>query len=126
MILADSDDDEPVWLRDQLATIVVAAAVGVDVRVIVAVREYEAWFLAAVDSLRPHPSMSDDAVYAGDPEVPRSPKDRLGELMVEAYGSVRHQPAFNAILDIDAAADRSPSFRRFVGALDEALAGMSD
>ncbi|ASR56126.1 DUF4276 family protein [Cellulomonas sp. PSBB021] len=122
LVLADSDDDEPAQLADDLKQTVDGAAVGARVAVAVAVKEYEAWFLAGVQSLRSHRSVLDDAAYAGDPELPRSPKDKLAALMVEPYGSVRHQPAFNALLDIDAAAERSPSFRRFLGAIDAAIA----
>jgi len=114
IVLADSDDDDPEKLRAQLQATVDGANTSAPAVVSVAVREYEAWFLAGIESLRSHPSVRDDATYEGDCEAPRNPKQRLETLMTESYGSVRHQVAFNAQLDLDEVASRSASFRRFL------------
>ena len=114
IVLADSDDDEPEELRARLQATVDDANTSAPAVVSVAVREYEAWFLAGIESLRSHPSVRDDATYEGDCEAPRNPKQRLEALMTESYGSVRHQVAFNAQLDLDEVASRSASFRQFL------------
>lgn len=114
IVLADSDDDEPEELRARLQATVDDANTSAPAVVCVAVREYEAWFLAGIESLRSHPSVRDDATYEGDCEAPRNPKQRLETLMTESYGSVRHQVAFNAQLDLDEVASRSASFRQFL------------
>lgn len=119
IVLADSDDDDPEALRAQLQTTSdVAAAAGGAVVVTIAVREYEAWFLAGIESLRVHKAIRDDASYEADPESPRNPKLKLEEQMVESYGSVRHQVAFNATLDLETTERRAPSFRRFLEAVE--------
>ncbi|WP_407318681.1 DUF4276 family protein [Isoptericola halotolerans] len=109
LVLADSDDD-PADLLWRLDESVREAKASRPVIVTLAVREFEAWLLAGIESLRAHRSVTDDAAFDGDPEEPRNPKGRLEQLMDESYGSVRHQVAFGALLDIDQAADRSPSF----------------
>lgn len=116
LVLLDADDDDPARLRQEVQSIADDEAPGVAV-VVVAVREFEAWFLAAAESLRPHRSVRGDAAFAGDPESPRDAKGELQRLMTEAYGEVRHQVAFCALLDLDAARERSPSFAELVEAV---------
>lgn len=116
VVLTDADDDDAEDLRMELQATSDSAAFSLTV-VVIAVKEYEAWFLAGIESLREHKSIRDDADYCGDPEQPRNAKLALEERMTESYDSIRHQPAFNARLDIAAAATRSPSLTRFVNAL---------
>ncbi|WP_166846072.1 DUF4276 family protein [Isoptericola sp. BMS4] len=123
VVLADSDDDDADDLCRVLQESVDAAGASRPVVATVAVREYEAWFLAGIESLRSHGAVRDSAAYDGDPERPRNPKLRLEELMYESYGSVRHQVAFNMLLDLDRAAERSPSFARFVESLGSLVRG---
>lgn len=123
IVLADSDDDDPGELRRALQETVETSGASRPVVATVAVREYEAWFLAGIESLRSHGAIRDDATYEGDPEQPRNPKQRLEELMDESYGSVRHQVAFNMHLDLDLAAGRSPSFAQFIEAIGTLVRG---
>lgn len=109
VVLYDSDDDDP--LECVLATR--AALDGNDAVVAVAVREYEAWFLAGIESLRGRRAIKDDAVYDKDPEAKRGAKEALEKQMVEKYVETRHQVAFSAGLDLDTTAKRSPSFALF-------------
>lgn len=120
IVLADADDDDPEVLRGELQVLSDDAAPGAAV-VVVAVREYEAWFLAGIESLRGHRTVRDDAVYVSDPETKRGCKEALSELMAEPYDPIRHQTAFSAIVDIESACERSPSFRRLVEAIGGAL-----
>lgn len=76
-------------------------------------REYEAWFLASLGSLRAHRSVRSDAIYHKDPESPRDAKGELGSLMLEKYRETIHQPAFSALLDIGESRS-CPSFDDFV------------
>lgn len=120
IVLVDADDDEP----DALTALLERGAGDAQAPVVavVAVREYEAWFLAGIESLRAHRAVHDDATFDGDPSAPRDAKGRLEQLMSMPYDSVRHQAAFNALLDIDATARRSTSFRRLVDAVSSFLA----
>jgi len=116
VVILDADDDDPARLRRDLQAIADDVAPGAAV-VVVAVREFEAWFLAAVESLRSHRSVRDDATYPGDPESRRDAKGELQRLMTEPYGAVRHQVAFCAYLDLEEAARRSPSFASLIEAV---------
>lgn len=119
LVLFDSDDDDPDQVvRDVEAT---TAPHHDRVAVAVAVKEYEAWFLAALPSLLGHRSVRDDAVYPHDPERRRDCKKQLELLMTESYSEVRHQPAFSAVLDLSLASTGSPSFGRLVTAVGKLL-----
>ena len=90
--------------------------------VAVAVREYEAWFLAAIESLRGHGGVSGDAVFDGEPEHPRDAKGVLAARMTESYRETLHQARFSAVMDLAQARGRSPSFAAFEADLLAALA----
>ena len=120
IILADSDDDDPEMLRSDLQR--TADAVAPDAVVaVVAVREFEAWFLAGVESLRGHRDVRDDASYPGNPEAKRGCKEALAGLMHSTYSPIRHQVAFAARVDLQLIADRSESFRDLVAAIEKAI-----
>lgn len=116
LILADSDDDEPSTLVAALRKASGSAAV----KIALAVREYEAWFLASMESLRSHRSVQSWATFEGDPEKPRDAKGELNSRMVEKYRETIHQPAFSAMLDISASR-RCPSFCAFVDTVGDLL-----
>lgn len=116
LVLLDADDDCPVELRSRLS-----AGLAVShgrVEVVVANREFEAWFLASITSLRGHSSVADHASWESDPDLPRDAKKRLEQQMVESYKATRHQPGFSARLDVAVGMAHSRSFRHFVGAVD--------
>ena len=120
LVLLDADDDEPARLTSDL-TGTVAMHARPRSRVCVAVREYEAWFLAGIESLRGHRSMRDDAAFDTDPEKPRDAKGRLAAQMQEPYQETLHQAAFSALVDLDQVTRRSPSFRALVDAVTQLL-----
>lgn len=99
LIMADADDDCAVTLADEVRRV----AAPTPVEVAVAVREFEAWFLGAVESLRGHRSVRGDAGFGGDPEEPRGAKGVLAAVMTEPYRETLHQPAFAASMDLHAA-----------------------
>jgi hypothetical protein len=116
LVLRDGDDaDCPVSLAAELRPPPGLVAVGVEV--VIARYEYEAWFLAAAESLRGHPDVRDDATAPADPEARRDAKGALEAMMRESYKETRHQVAFSALMDLRAAHDRSRSFRRMVNAV---------
>lgn len=120
LVLLDADDDDPESLQHTVQAIADSAAPAITASV-VAVREFEAWFLAGVESLRSHRSIRDDAAYHGDPEGPRDAKGALSHLMTEPYAVVRHQVAFCALVSLDTAARRSPSFSTLVAAVERLI-----
>ncbi|WP_226345583.1 DUF4276 family protein [Agilicoccus flavus] len=62
-----------------------------------------------------------DADDAEDAESPRNAKKQLEQVMTESYTETIHQPAFSAVMDLEAARSRSRSFRRFCDRLHTAL-----
>lgn len=90
------------------------------IEVAIAVREFEAWFLAGVAGLRSHRSVRDDAAYDGDPEAPRDAKGVLSGIMSEPYRAALHQPSFAAIMDLHQA-ERVRSFARLVSCVSRLL-----
>lgn len=118
LVLRDGDDtDCPVALAESLVPKV--GLVDVPVEIVIARHEYEAWFLAAVESLRAHRSISDDARSPQDPEGKRDAKGQLCQLMNESYKETLHQTKFSAVMDLSLAAKRSRSFRRMVNAISK-------
>ena len=79
---------------------------------VVAKREYEAWFLAAADSLAGSRGFGDDITAPGDPESIRNAKGWLTERLSpgRAYKELRDQPALTARFDLEQARRSAPSF----------------
>lgn len=119
LVVVDQDDDSTEDLMTRIGATVVGAPV--DLRIAVACREYESWFLAAIESLRAHRSVRRDALFEGDPDLPRGAKERLESQMSEKYREVLHQPSFSQLLDLDEAQRRSTSFREFIRTVTELL-----
>lgn len=119
VVLLDADKDVPQRLRSELQT--VADGVSTSTVVVVAVREFEAWFLAGIESLRVHKNMRSDATYPSDPEAKRDCKKALAIFMTESYAEVRHQVAFCSLLDLTVTASRSASFRTMIDAVGTLL-----
>jgi len=119
LVLRDGDDKDvncPVALAFSMKP--GAAAGPVAVEIVIAWREYEAWLLAAADSLRTHSAVRDDARAPANPEGNRGAKGRLENLMLESYRETLHQAKFSALIDLKMAKDNSRSFRRMVHAVE--------
>ena len=123
LVLRDGDDKDVICPVTLASSIKPGAAAGhVAVEVVIAWREYESWFLAAVDSLHAHPAVRNDARAPANPEGKRNAKGELEKLMLESYKETLHQAKFSALVDLKVAKENSRSFRRFVHAV-EILAG---
>ena len=110
LVLIDADDDCAARLGPELLER--ARSVGVaPVEVVLAVMEFEAWFLAALASLRGQRGVRTDAQAPSDPESVRGAKEALRRQMTpgSAYSSPTDQPALAALMDLDAAR-AAPSF----------------
>jgi hypothetical protein len=119
LVLLDADDDCPVELNAKLQDAVCDSRCGVEI--VAANREFEAWFLASIPSLRQHNAVQSDATYVGDPEQRRGAKEQLKKLMVSPYSEVRHQPAFCSLIDLETTWRNSRSFRRLLTAVQRLL-----
>jgi len=119
LIILDGDTDCPKTLGPVLQRWAEAAAGEVPCAVVLAHREYEAWFLASLESLRGRRGIRPDAEAHPDPEEPRDAKGEL-EVRMEpgsAYHPTVDQPALTMLFDMAQAYSRSRSFRRMVKAV---------
>jgi hypothetical protein len=103
LVLLDADDDPACELAPELLRRAVAARPDRPVGVVLAVREYEAWFLAAAASLRGKRGLPDDLASAANAESIRDAKGWLDERMPRRYSPTTDQPALTAVLDLDQA-----------------------
>jgi hypothetical protein len=89
--------------------------------VVVAFREYEAWLLASIESLRRRRGIRADAVAHADPEEPRGAKGQLEARMEvgRSYSETADQPALTASFDMVPAYRRCRSFRHLVKVFGE-------
>ena len=114
LILLDGNSDCPAELGPTLQAWAAAAADDLPCAAVIAHREYEAWFLAAIESLRGHRGVRFNAELHPDPEKPRDAKGQL-EAQMEvgvSYLERTDQPAFSAKFSLSDAFRRSRSFRR--------------
>ena len=88
-----------------------AARADQHIRVVLAKREYEAWFLAAARSIAGQREIDKSTTPPSAPESIRGAKEWLSSRMPanRAYSPTRDQPALTAVFDIDAAR-AAPSF----------------
>jgi len=123
VILFDGEDDCPKELAAQVRVWARAAASGTPCDVVVAYREYETWFLAALESLRGQYGIAKDAAAPANPESKRDAKGALEEFMPpdRAYSETGDQPAMSAVFDMGLAHRRNRSFRKLVKAIGELL-----
>jgi len=116
LIVLDSDDDCPVELAAQIGGWG-AKRLGDEARVsvVVAVQEFEAWFLASAESLSGLRGLNDSLRAPENPEAVSDAKRWLTQNMTgsRAYKETVDQPALAAQFDLSQARERSPSFRKF-------------
>ena len=128
LVLLDGDKDCP---RDLTAALTQTAArlnLGIPVAIVCAHREYEAWFVASLDSatgenIRATLGLSETAVHEGDVESIASPKGWIQVRMPQSsgYKETQDQAALTPFIDIEHTQRRSRSFRRLCHAVEELL-----
>jgi hypothetical protein len=113
LILLDADDDCPKALGQRILAQAQGCIPHRDISVVLANREFEAWFIAAAQSLHGKRGFSFDPAEAVDAEQPRDAKGWIKKRMTGgAYGASTDQPAFAASMDLQQAHARSRSFRK--------------
>jgi Domain of unknown function (DUF4276) len=118
LVIFDADDDCPKELAPTLEQWARGAAGGKACAVVMANREYEAWFLASIEALRGRAAIRPDATSHPNPEAPRDAKGELERRMSgeASYSPTVDQAALTAHLDMESAYRRCRSFRKLVGA----------
>jgi hypothetical protein len=114
LVLLDADDDCPATRGAEILRRAREIVPHRNISVVLANREYEAWFIAAASSLHGLRNFTlDNPQDAHAPEVPRNAKGWLGRRMGGAgYNETTDQPAFSARMDLRQAFDSSRSFRK--------------
>lgn len=104
-VILDSDDDCPAELGPELLHRALQVQTGLPVAVVLAKCEFEAWFLAAAESLRGQRGLDDNIHPPNDPEAIRGAKEWLSLQMEgsRTYSETHDQPAFAALFDIEQA-----------------------
>lgn len=116
LVLLDADDDCPAELGEQILRHAQQYIAHRRVSVVLANREYEAWFIAAAESLQGCRGFVSDLDDAMDAERPRDAKGWMRQRMVsKSYGETTDQPAFSAQMDLRQAFAGSRSFRKLYG-----------
>ena len=126
LILIDGDNDCPAELCLRMKRWAESAARGRPCEVVIAHREYEAWFLAAVESLRGKRGIRRDALDHPAPEKPRDAKGQIRERMTvgRSYLETADQEPLSASFAFPDAYRNSRSFRKLAAAFGALLRGM--
>ncbi|HEX5443824.1 MAG TPA: DUF4276 family protein [Pirellulales bacterium] len=126
LILFDADNDCPKALAPKLCQWAQAEARTIPCAVVLANREYEAWFLASLESLRGHRGIRADAQSFIDPESRRGAKEQLRSHMApgKSYQETTDQAAMSQLFDMRLTFSRSRSFRGLVKAFGELTSAM--
>lgn len=111
VVLVDSDDDCPATLGPALLGRAKITRSDRPIGVVLAKYEFEAWFLAAAESLRGRRRLRNDITAPPDPEGVRDAKGWLSDRMPpnSRYREVLDQPALTQLFDMTAART-APSF----------------
>lgn len=123
LVLFDADDDCPAKLAHKIGRWAHDVADGRPCPIVMANREYEAWFLAGIESLRGRRGIRGDAASFPEPEGPRDAKGRLKRRMERgaSYSPTLDQTALTARLDLASAYRGCRSFRKLVSAVGTLL-----
>ena len=123
-ILLDSDDDCPAQLGPELLCRARQVRSDLPIAVVLAKREFEAWFLAAAESLRGYKGLKNNLQSPNNPEEIRGAKEWLSQRMDgnKRYSPRLDQPGLTARFDLNQAryADSfDKCYRDIVYLLDE-------
>jgi hypothetical protein len=116
LIVFDGDDDCPKDIAPRVQAWGQAEVSPIPCFVVVPTREYEAWFLATIESLRGIRGIRDDATSHPNPESRRGAAEEIERRMapIPGYSKIIDQPALTARFDMAIAYQRCRSFRRMV------------
>ncbi len=111
-VLLDTDDDCPAKLGPSLAARARAARPDLPVALVLAYREFEAWFLGSASSLAGFRGLPSDLCDHTAPESRRGCKEWISAQMPprRGYQETDDQPAFTARFDMHRARRNCPSF----------------
>jgi Domain of unknown function (DUF4276) len=112
LVLLDADDDCPAKLGPSLLSTAQGARSDKVVTLVLPNREFEAWFLAAAESLAGKRGLSEGLRPPADPDTIRGAKEWLSAHCDHPYKETVDQAALAHEMDLQTARDRSRSFRK--------------
>lgn len=130
VVLMDADDDRdcPVTLARQFVERIEKHGIRHPLAIVFARREYEAWFLASLETIAGtdiggRPGLPDGLTYEGDVEDIRGVKAWLSRHLpgTRIYKETEDQAPMTERIDFQRAAKRSRSFRRLDSGIDSLL-----
>ena len=126
IILFDGDDDCPAELGPTVQAWAAAVANNIPCGVVIAHREYEAWFLAAIESLRGYRGVMADAKPHPNPENPRGATEQFEARMQAGASYLKRidQPKYSAKFSLSDAYRRSRSFRKLASSFGRLVSSM--
>ena len=126
VIILDLDDDCARNLIPNMKRWATETAANVPCAVVLARREYEAWFLASIESLQGKHGILPTATHETNPEAKRGAKEALSLHMPKnrPYREMDHQPAMTAVFDMGMAYRKASSFRKLVSEMCRVLIAM--
>ena len=127
LVILDADDDCPAQLAPELLRRAQAARPDLRVSVVLAKREFEAWFLASAQSLAGRHGFPADMTAPDDPEGVRGAKEWLSRHRPKGhpYKETVDQAALTSAFDIRQARKHSPSFDKFCREIETLLSHSS-
>jgi len=125
LALIDADEDCAANLAKELAARAEKLRLPFPVAVVCAKCEYEAWFLASLETIRGSCDIPDDAKFEGNVEEIQGVKGWLTRQMPKGkiYRETHHQVRMTELLDPTRVRMRSRSFRRLEHAIQELING---
>ena len=123
-IILDSEKDCPAELGPALLHRASQVRSDLPIAVVLAKHEFEAWFLAAAESIRGQRGLKNDLNAPDNPEAIRGAKEWLSQRMEgsRTYSETHDQPALTALFDIEQARQADSfdkCYRDIVRLLDE-------
>ena len=126
LILFDGNSDCPAELGQIVKEWASEEAGDMPCEVVIAHREYEAWFLASIESMQGYRRILADAQSHPNPEQPRGAKGQL-EARMEAgatYLETTDQPALSAKFSLATTHRRCRSFRKLASSFGRLVRSM--
>lgn len=128
LVLVDADKECPVTVAKGYARRVQAMGVRFSVVIVVARCEYEAWFLASLETIagrewQGRVGLPEELRFAGDVEAIVGVKGWLDRHLpaTHIYKPPQHQTLLTTMLDLEITRQQSRSFRRLCRALEQAV-----
>jgi hypothetical protein len=121
LVLLDADEDCPREIGEQLLRRAAAARPNANVQVVLAKREYEAWFLGAVESLLPENRKLGIDFNSQEAESVHGAKEKLAEILHIFYSETVDQSALSSVFDLSQARANCSSFDKLWRAVEALL-----